>query len=250
MRCELVGSLLHSYFDGELSDPRATEYERHLQHCADCAAALSEQELLRHRLQLAQLYELAPVALEHTMRRDLRLLSSSSAGPQSLLWQWLAAAAALVLITLGVSRVNPDHSSYDYRAGEIVDVHRRSLLPGQETGIASSNEQVVRQWFEDRLRLALPVRNFADEGFALQGGRLDDVEGHSMAALVYVGGGHLINVFMWPTKEADGRPHTGSLRGYQWIYWRKQKIEFCVVSDAGPGDLERLHRLMVDNGRL
>jgi anti-sigma factor RsiW len=182
------------------------------------------------------------------MRRDLRLLSSS-AGTQSLLWQWLAAAAALVLITLGVSRVNPDLRSHDYQtelAGEIVDMHRHSLQPGHTTGIASDNEQVVRQWFDDRLRFSLPVRNFADEGFALQGARVDNVEGRSVAALVYLSGGHLFNVFMWPTKEEDRSPHAGSLGGYQWIYWRKHTVEFCLVSDAAPGDLDRLHRLIAE----
>jgi hypothetical protein len=71
---------------------------------------------------------------------------------------------------------------------------------------------------------------------------LDNVEGRSVAALVYVVGGHLINVFMWPTKEADRGPHAGSLGGYQWIYWRKYRVEFCLVSDAAPGD----HRLIAE----
>jgi anti-sigma factor RsiW len=51
------------------------------------------------------------------------------------------------------------------------------MQPGHMTTIASNNEEVVRQWFDDRLKFALPVRNLADEDFALQGGRLDDVEG-------------------------------------------------------------------------
>lgn len=247
MRCELADSLLHGYFDGQLSDRRAEEYERHLQHCVDCTVALVEQELLSHSLQLAQLYQPAPAALRQTIRGDLRSLSSASAGSRPLLWQWLVAAAALLLIALGVSRVSPDVRSRDYQAelaGEIVAMHRHSLQPGHMTGIASNNEQVVRQWFDDRLEFALPVRNFADEGFALQGARLDDVEGRSVAALVYVGSGHLINVFMWPTKEPDRSPHAGSLGGYQWIYWRKHKVEFCVVSDTAFGDLERLHQLI------
>ena len=29
-----------------------------------------------------------------------------------------------------------------------------------------------------------------------------------------------------------------------WIYWRKHKVEFCVVSGAAPGNLERLHLLI------
>jgi anti-sigma factor RsiW len=247
--CKLASALLHGYFDGELSNVRAHEYELHLQHCVDCAVALVEQELLRHKLQLDELYQPAPAALRQKIRGHLRSLSSVSAGSQPLLWQWLAAAAALLLLALAVSRVSPELRSREYQAelaGEIVEMHRHSLVPGQMTGIASDNEQIVRQWFDDRLKFALPVRNFADEGFALQGGRLDDIEGRSVAALVYMGSGHLINVFMWPTKEPDRSPHAGSLEGYQWVYWRKHKVEFCVVSDAAPGDLDRLHRLIAE----
>lgn len=247
MRCELADSLLHSYFDGELSDLCADEYEFHLQHCVDCSVALVEQELLCHRLQLAQLSEPAPAALRHKIRADLRSLSCARAGSPPLLGQWLAAAAALLLVALAVLRVTPDLRSNDYQAelaGEIVDMHRHSLQPGHMTTIASNNEEVVRQWFDDRLNFALPVRNFAGEDFTLQGGRLDDVEGRSVAAIVYLGNGHLINVFMWPTKNQNRSPQVGSLGTYQWLYWRKARVEFCIVSDAPLGDLEHLYRLI------
>ena len=249
MGCKLAIALLHGYFDGELSNVRAHEYELHLQHCVDCSVALVEQELLRHQLQLGGLSQPAPAALRQKIRGHLRSLSSVSAGSEPLLWQWLAGAAALLLLALAVSRVSPELRSREYQgelAGEIVEMHRHSLVPGQMTAIASDNEQIVRQWFDDKLKFVLPVRNFADEGFALQGGRLDDIEGRSVAAIVYMGSGHLINVFMWPTKEPDRSPHSGSLGGYQWVYWRKHKVEFCVVSDAAPGDLEHLHRLIAE----
>jgi Putative zinc-finger len=170
---KLANALLHGYFDGELSNVRAHEYELHVQHCVDCAVALVEQELLRHRLQLDELYQPAPAALRQKIRGHLRSLSSVSAGSRPLLWEWLAAAAALLLLALAVSRMSSELRSRKYETelgGEIVEMHRHSLPPGQMTGIASDNEQIVRQWFDDRLKFALPVRNFADEGFVLQGG--------------------------------------------------------------------------------
>lgn len=249
MKCNFADSWLQGYFDGELCGRRAAEFERHLQHCVHCAAELVDLDLLRGRLQLTELYEPAPASLRRTISARLHPIAPTTVASQPLVWHWLAAAAVLLLVALVVSRVNPDLRSRDYQAelaGEIVDMHRHSLQPGHTTGIASNNEEVVRQWFDDRLRFGLSVRNFADEGFALQGARLDNVEGRNVAALVYVGGGHLINVFMWPTKEADRSPHAGSLSGYQWIYWRKHRVEFCVVSDAAPGDLDRLHRLIAE----
>lgn len=249
MKCDFADFWLQGYFDGELRGRRAAEFGRHLQHCVHCAAELVDLDLLRGRLQLTELYEPAPASLRRTINARLHPIARTTVASQPLLWHWLAVAAVLLLVALMVSRVNPDLRSRDYQAelaGEIVDMHRHSLQPGHTTGIASNNEEVVRQWFDDRLTFGLSVRNFADEGFALQGARLDNVDGRSVAALAYVGGGHLINVFMWPTKEADRSPHAGSLNGYQWIYWRKHSVEFCVVSDAASGDLDRLHRLIAE----
>jgi anti-sigma factor RsiW len=249
VRCELSDVVLHSYFDGELSEHHAAQYERHLQYCVDCSVALVEQELLSHRLELPQLYQRAPGVLTRKIRGNLRSLSSGELGTPPLVWRWLAAASLLLvtLITLAVWKVSPQLRSRGYEAelaGEIVEMHRHSLLQRQMKGIQSNNERVVRQWFDGRLEFAVPVRDFADEGFALQGGRLDDIEGRSVAAVVYEGNGHLINLFMWPTEEADKSPHAGPLGSYQWIYWRKQKVEFCLVSDGTRGELARLYQLM------
>jgi anti-sigma factor RsiW len=109
--------------------------------------------------------------------------------------------------------------------------------------VNSTDPRTAKSWFEGKVKFVFPVRNFADDGFALQGGRVDIVQGRTVAALVYRSRGQLFNVFIWNTRESDGPPHTGSRQGYQWIDWRKDKLEFCAVSDAAPGDLERLQRL-------
>jgi anti-sigma factor RsiW len=90
------------------------------------------------------------------------------------------------------------------------------------------------------------VHDLATDGFALQGGRLDTVEGRSVAVVVYARREYLINVFIWPTRAADNSPHTGSRQGYQWIDWRKGKMEFCAVSDISTSDLQRLQQLVAE----
>ncbi len=247
MSCDYPESLLQGYFDGELGALGAAEFERHLHHCVHCAAELVDLDLLSERLQLAQLYESAPVALGKKIRADLRAAAPRNATPQPLLWHWLAAAAALLLLTIAVWRVSPEPSTDDYRvelAEEIVDAHVRSLQPGSLTGISSNDEQAVEAWFKAKLSFALPVHDFANDGFALQGGHMDVVERRSVAVLVYARRGHLINVFIWPTRERDTSASVGSRHGYQWTDWRKGKVEFCAVSDADPGDLEQLHQLI------
>jgi len=135
----------------------------------------------------------------------------------------------------------------DYQAelaGEIVDAHIRSLQPGPMTGIASDNERVVKDWLGGRAGFAVPVRNLANGGFALKGGRVDDIEGRAVAVLVYERNGHPINVFIWRTREPDTSARTGSRQGFQWVDWRKGKMEFCAVSGGSPVDLEQLRQLI------
>lgn len=247
MRCDFSDSLLQGYFDGELNAFRAAEFKRHLQRCADCAEQLVNQDLLSGSLHLAQLYEPAPAYLRRKILAECRSVPPATTVSEPLLWHWLAAAAALLLIALIGWKVSPSLRNEDYQgelAGEIVDAHMRSLQPGHATGIASNDEYAVRGWFDGEVKFHVPVRDFAKEGFVLQGGRLDVVEGRSVAAVVYAHNGHLLNVFVWPTREADISPRTGSRQGFYWVDWRKGKMEFCAVSDAGPTEVEQLHQLI------
>ncbi len=246
MRCDFADSLLQSYFDRELSTASAAEFERHLQHCVHCPVELVDMDLLSERLQLAQLYEAAPTSLRKKIRANLRPVAAATAMSQPLLWHWLAAAAALLLLAIAGWRVSPVLRTDDYQAElaeEIVDAHVHSLQPGHLTGISSNDEQAVKGWFKGRLKFALPARDFANEGFALRGGRLDVVDERSVAVLVYARPEHQIDVFIWPTRERDTSPRVGSRQGYQWIDWRKGKIEFCAVSNAPTSDLQQLQRL-------
>jgi anti-sigma factor RsiW len=88
------------------------------------------------------------------------------------------------------------------------------------------------------------VRDFAGDGFPLEGGRLDVVEGREVAVLVYGRRKHVINVFVWPMSEADTSPQSGSQLGYNWISWRKAGMEMYAVSDVSPADLDALRKLL------
>jgi len=249
VRCDFADSLLQGYFDGELSSASAVEFERHLQQCTHCPVELVDMDLLSERLQIAQLYESAPASLRKKIRANLRPVAAATAMSQPLRWHWLAAAAALLLLVIAGWRVNSVLRTDDYQAElaeAIVDAHVLSLQSGHLTGISSNDEQAVNGWFKGRLKFVLPARDFANDGFTLQGGRLDVVDERSVAVLVYTSTGHLINVFVWPTQGRDTSAQVGSRQGYQWVDWRKGRIEFCAVSDAPTSDLQQLQRLFTN----
>ena len=244
---DLTCSTLHGYFDSELSAVRATEFRRHLEHCTDCVAELDSCDAVRDSLRRSHLYEHAPDLLRQKIRADLRSFAPTTASSQPLWCYWLAAAAALLFVAILLGRMGHGLRGDDYQselAGEILDAHVRSLQPGPLTGIASNDGSIVKEWLDAKLTFAIPVGNFANEGFALQGGRLDVVEGRSVAVLIYERNGHPINVFIWHAREPDTSARAGSRKGFQWVDWRKGKIEFCAVSDADLVDLEKLHQLI------
>lgn len=247
MRCDFSDSLLQEYFDHELSANTAQEFERHLRHCARCATELVDLDLLRDSLHLAQLYEPATASLRWRIDARFRPVAPKTFASRPLLWHWMAAAAALLVIAIVLGKLGTWLDVDDYQtelAGEIVESHMHSLQPGSTAGVVSNDEGIVKLWFEAKLKFAVPVRDFAGEGFALKGGRLDVIEGRSVAVLAYEREGHPINVFMWRTREPDTSARTGSRQGFQWVDWRKGKTEFCVVSDTKVADLEQLHELI------
>lgn len=250
MSCELTPTVLHGYLDGELDAARAADFERHLVSCSECVTALETQEKLRSSLQRAALYERAPLALRQAVQAQLGAPARSSVTPIRNLptWRWLAMAATFLLAVLLGWRLLPlvrgNHGETTL-ASAIVDAHLRSLQPGHLEDVQSTDQHTVKPWFDGKLDFAPPVHDFVDEGFPLQGGRLDVVHGRTVAVLVYARRKHLINVFVWPTSEPDSEPVSGSQLGYHWVDWRKSGMELCAVSDVSPDDLANLHHLLV-----
>jgi anti-sigma factor RsiW len=250
MICDRAGSIVHGYFDNELDAVGAAEFERHLEQCSECIYALEDMESLRSSMSLARLYERAPAPLRNKILASLGTELPVAAFPSRTVWRWLAVAAAILLTTYASWRVTSVGRSGSYEtvlAAEIVDAHLRSLQPGHLTDVISTDQHTVKPWFDGRLDFSPPVQDFADQGFPLQGGRIDVVHGQAVAALVYVRRKHFVNVFIWPADEKDRAPSSGSQQGYQWLEWRKGGMEFCAVSDAPPSALEQLQILFTSN---
>lgn len=247
MSCEQTRMVLHAYFDGELDAVRAAEFERHLEDCAECMAALGAHESLRAAVHRAGLYHGAPASLRRAVRSSLRRERISISSRQPWHWRWLAAAAALALVAFAAWRIMPalrGPSPESVLAAEIVDAHLRSLQAGHLTDVASTDQHTVKPWFDGKVDFAPPVRDLSAQGFPLLGGRLDVIGGRTVAALVYGRRKHYVNVFLQPTNEKDLAPKSGSLQGYAWMHWRKNAMDYWIVSDTAPADLETLRQLL------
>ena len=236
-----LGDVLHAYVDNELSVERALEARAHLESCPRCQKDVAQvralREALRRTLQPAQ----ASPAFLNRLRRSVRQADPTRWRTRLSRAAWAAAplsAAALVVLFTLLRAPAPD------LVGEVVAAHLRSLEASHLTDVASSDRHTVKPWFQGRIGYSLAVRDFADQGFPLEGGRVDYLDGQSVAALVYRARQHAINVFSWPAHAANLAPRQESRNGIQALHWVSDGMAYWLVSDASDEELRRLAGLL------
>ena len=158
-------------------------------------------------------------------------------------YRWRTAAGLLVAAVLGWSAASLRTSTgtvsgISATTNQLVDAHVRSLLPNHLLDVVSTDRHTVKPWFAGKTDIAPPVVDLTDKGFPLLGGRLDYVDGHSAAVLIYGRRLHTINVFVW--RAGTGEQHDGSfaLRGHSLLHWTNNGLSYWAVSDAALPELE------------
>ena len=245
---------LDAYLDDELDATTALQLERHLDGCAECTRVLAEARALRVELRAALPYHAASDTLRARVRETLRVTApagpvvragggigdATGAGGRGFMASLpMAAAAALVAVagTLWVTGAVTRATALQTTAREAVADHVRSLLAEHLTDVRSTNQHVVKPWFDGRLDFAPPVRDLAEEGYPLIGGRLDRLGDRTVAALVYARGRHTINVFVWPGAGDVAPTPVATIEGYHVVRERRDGMERWLVSDLNEADL-------------
>ena len=252
LACEQTESVAHAYLDGELDAVRSADFERHLDTCAACANAVASWDTVRGGIHRAGLREVAPASLKarvHSATRSSQSTPVTTSQPRASQYAaWIAIAAALVLAAVVTYKFIPSRAPNPTQqlAAQVVDAHLRSLQPGHLMDVVSTDQHTVKPWFDGKIDFAPTVRDFADQGFPLEGGRLDAAGGRTVAALIYGRRKHVISVFIWPDSQQHTTQvtQTGSLRGYNWIEWHKGGMDNYAVSDTNPADLQQLQSLL------
>ena len=241
MNCQQAKPLIGPYADGELESAAILELEQHLEGCSACALAWRNLQSLKKTLKSDALYFTAPAELRQRIKSELP--SPAKAVPQRQVWTWnwltttLSGAFAVCLaLLLMVTQTRP--SSEQQLAQEIVSSHIRSLMPGHVMDVVSTDQHTVKPWFNGKLDFSPPVKDLAAQEFPLVGGRLDYLGGRSVAALVFQRHKHIINLFVWPTKENGSKPTSVTpSQGYNLIHWSEAKMTFWAVSDLNAKEL-------------
>ena len=241
MNCQQAKPLIGPYADGELEAAAILELEKHIHDCSRCALEWRNLQSLKKTLKQDALYFTAPAELRKRIKAELPSPERAVTQRPAWNWNWLTTAmsgafAVCLALLLVVTQARP--SSEKQLAQEIVSSHVRSLMGSHLMDVVSTDKHTVKPWFNGKLDFSPPVEDFAAEGFPLSGGRLDYVSGRSVAALVFQRHKHVINLFVWPAKEAVSK--AASVRpsqGYHLIHWSEAGMTFWAVSDLNEKEL-------------
>ncbi len=268
MNCEEIRNLMDAYLDGELDPVTSQKIEQHLRDCRKCEQAYEVETAMVHAISQAAPYYKAPIELRERIQFSLRkaigaTTSRGAAGEDPLRvrrpeavrrrvfsempWNWLALAAAIVLAAIIASSFLPrlwQPRADQFLATQLIASHVRSLMASHLTDVASSDQHTVKPWLDAKLDFAAPVVDLSSEGFPLIGGRLDYLDNHAVAALVYQRRKHFINLFVWPTTPGDSKEQKMVERqGYHLLHWSDGDFNYWVVSDVNASDLQKFKQL-------
>ena len=236
---------IQSYADGELDAVSAAALEDHLRICPGCAAALDEVMAVREALGAPLFRYEAPMALRARIERLTGLVTAQPPGtaPRRAFAPWagggmIGAVAASLILLVGMPAVTSTALQDD-----LVESHVRSLEVSHLVDVPTSDRHVVKPWFNGRLDFSPPVPDLAAQGFPLVGGRLDYVDGHRVAALVYRRRLHTINLFVRPASATTSPVATTSRRqSYNLARWVFGGLEYWAVSDVAMDDVVAFRR--------
>jgi anti-sigma factor RsiW len=239
--------------DGELDIVRHLQIEHHLAECTSCSERHQGLQALREVIAATPLSYSAPAALRERILGSTELAPSTGIAsrrhwnPAALfamaagILLLIAAAAALAFIQSG------RHSLETQLAEQVTSSHVRSLQADVEhlTDVLSSNQHVVKPWFQGRTDYSPPVTDLAQHDFTLIGGRLDYIGERPVAALVYKRREHFINLFVWPAKDQTDRPvRSLGHQSYRISHWDRSGMSFWAISDLNAEEFAEFVRLL------
>jgi anti-sigma factor RsiW len=247
MNCQECEDYIEAYIDNELDVGATILVKQHLRDCARCQQLLEARKAVGALLANPQVRFEVPDSLLGKIQAVLPPpepdLRHRSGRRFALSWFSvpLALAAAMAMI-FGLVFLNRGgtfgHSGDNALAQEAISSHVRSLLAAHLLDVPSTDQHTVKPWFNGKLKFSPPVRDFADQGFPLIGGRLDYFNGREVAALVYHRKLHVINLFIWPSEPGhDTAAQNFSKDGYHVSHWNRNGFEFWAVSDVNAEDL-------------
>jgi anti-sigma factor RsiW len=237
--------LLGGLVDGELDAANTAMVEAHVARCEGCREELDRLQAVRNLLRSEGVRHAAPEALAR--RIAVMPEFAPRAANENRVRSWLAPAlAGAVAASLAMVTLLPPGSESGVDQ-QLVSSHVRSLQPGHLTDVQTTNQHIVKPWFNGRIDFSPPGPELADRGFPLAGGRLDSIDGKTVAAVVYHRRLHTVNLFVWPGANGSDRDFVKD--GFAVREWTRNGLRFAAVSDIPPSELSQFQGLFEQRAR-
>jgi anti-sigma factor RsiW len=244
LSCQDFRMLIHGYVDGELGVSETMNLERHLPTCDACSQELKNLRKLRQAMKNPSLYFEMPEGLDKKIRSAIQKeqKSDQSFWSRFLTLQRTAALVAAVVIAAFSFEFGSNLSGRVEPHGlvqEIISEHVRSLQAQHLLDVVSTDQHTVKPWFTGKLDFSPKVKDLKEQDFPLTGGRLDYLDGHTVAAIVYRHHGHVINLFTWPDQTPNRALRSESHQGFNLVQWTENGMEYWVISDLNSAELQQ-----------
>jgi anti-sigma factor RsiW len=239
---------IQAYLDGELAGQAAAEAERHMETCAECQAFSADAALVSDAMRRNLIRHRAPADLRARIASALEAERPSAKvlplrpGGRSF-WAGAAGGVGVSALAAGFAILAILPPSTGTLAQSVADAHALALMSGRVIEVASSSHHTVKPWFAGRVPLSPPVADFVQQGFALAGGRADQIAGNRAAVVVYRHGRHEIDLFVW-ADTATRLPNDTVRHGYRTLFWKRGDLDFAAVSDMEETEMRKFAQLV------
>ena len=244
-----VEDVLARYCEDVLPEAEARAVEAHLQECAACRVAEAEV-----RRGIAWAGAMEPVALpEPDAVRIRRQLVEGR--PRSVPWRWAAAAAAVVVLAVGLAHgirgpltVEPAGGPPTRFEQAALDLHDRHAAGRLALDLRSSSVPEVRRWAEEHAGVSvnLAIARPAEDGdrFALEGAARVQAAGATALAVAYRVDGQPVTLLTANETDVPERAPEWALGGkrvrfrsigtHKLLAWTNSGQTYALVSEP-PG---------------
>jgi anti-sigma factor (TIGR02949 family) len=256
MNCHDAETLIAAYADGEVDRLRNFKIRKHLRACPSCAAKHDALLALRAQVRAEAPRYPAPPGLRARVQATLDAMQPRpSVRSRSIddRWRWLSGGAlagcAATALAWFIGTAVFDCRANEDLAVEAVTTHVRATLGNQMIQVASSDQHTVKPWLSARLDYSPPVKDFAQDGFVLTGGRIDYLDRHPVATLVYRIRDHTIDVFVRPQSARAPVSAMRTVRGFNVAHATGSGMDWLAVSDVSDNVLSAfVDRLARESG--
>lgn len=255
MDCREAGPLIAGLVDRELDPRTEQELTRHLETCDACSGVFETENAVSRSLREALPYFETPAGLAGRIRNTLPQTADGviedAPRPRFVtqrIARGFALAAALVLVAIVFYRLGRIQTvpaaAAPLLARQVLACHVRSLMADHLMDVVSTDKHTVKPWYTGRLDFSPPVDDLKASGYPLIGGRMEYVDGHPAAGLVYKFRKHIINVFVWPAAGSATEPAATTIQGYNIETWTGRGMTWWAVSDMNAQDLRHFADLL------